>query len=154
MRWPNDWRVWNWNIRWLVSDFSLHQTLARLTVVADWPLNLILLENDRRFPWLVMVPKRPGLRDLHDLPSTDRHVCMMEVCTASAALANGLTADKINVAALGNQVPQLHIHVIARWTSDAAWPGPVWLAGPAEPYAASDYAARRDELQHLLADAI
>ncbi|MEQ8370586.1 MAG: HIT family protein [Alphaproteobacteria bacterium] len=137
-----------------MSSFILHDALARLTLVADWPLNLILLENDRRFPWLVMVPKRTELRDLHDLTPADRHVCMTEVCAASAALLAGFGARKMNVAALGNQVPQLHIHVIARWPSDAAWPGPVWLAGPAEPYDDAGRAARVAEMQTMLADAL
>ncbi|MEQ8697067.1 MAG: HIT family protein [Bauldia litoralis] len=118
------------------DDFTLHPQLAADTVeVARWPLSLVLLNNDATYPWLVLVPRLPGLRDLHDMPA-DRHGAVMaEIGRASEALQTACAADKINVAALGNQVPQLHIHVIGRRTGDPAWPRPVWGAVPARPYA-------------------
>lgn len=90
--------------------------------------------NDNRFPWLILVPERPSLKDLHDLSPEDQVAVMGEIDTASRVLSHIQAPEKINVAALGNMVPQLHIHVIARFTTDAAWPAPVWGVGEAEPY--------------------
>ena len=115
--------------------FRLHERLAADTVdVLRWPLSRVLLMNDRTYPWLILVPERPGLKDLHDLAPTDHVQVMAEINRASRALQHLCRPDKINVAALGNMVPQLHIHVIARFTSDPAWPRPVWGVQPAEPY--------------------
>lgn len=131
-----------------MADFALDPTLARDTVpLEDWPLCRVLLMNDARYPWLVLVPARPGLRDLHDLAPADLALATGEITRASKALQALLTPDKLNVAALGNMVPQLHIHVLARFTSDAAWPKPVWGVGPAEPYREAALTARIDELR-------
>ena len=117
-------------------SFVLHERLAAdchlvapLTV-CDW-----LLMDDARYAWSILVPRRAGLSDLHDLAPSDRNVVMDEVDQVARTLSALYTADKMNVAALGNLVPQLHIHVIARHTTDSAWPGPVWGVGTAEPYA-------------------
>ena len=80
------------------------------------------------------MPRIAGLRDFHDVPSEFRSVLYDEIDNASRVLTRLFKAEKINVAALGNQVPQLHVHVIARFESDAAWPGPVWGVGSTEPY--------------------
>ena len=90
--------------------------------------------RDANYPWLILVPALPGLRDLHDLPSDWSATVMSEIKLASAALVELFDPVKINVAALGNSVPQLHIHVIARRTDDPAWPKPVWGAVPAVDY--------------------
>lgn len=90
--------------------------------------------NDSTYPWLILVPQRPDLRDLHDVPAADHGPLMAEISRASSALQQFVNPDKLNVAALGNMVPQLHIHVIARFTTDPAWPGPVWGVVPARPY--------------------
>lgn len=94
--------------------------------------------NDSRYPWLILVPARAGLSELHDLSSTDQTVLMGEIDRASRALVGLHEPDKINVGALGNMVPQLHVHVIARFRSDDAWPGPVWGAHPPHAYAATE----------------
>jgi len=118
-----------------MSVFSLHPRLEADTVpVASLGLCRVLLARDSRFPWLILVPEKPSLRDLHDLGRSDRNTAMDEIDTASRILMALHSADKINVAALGNMVPQLHIHVIARFTDDAAWPAPVWGIGSPEPY--------------------
>lgn len=115
--------------------FALHPTLARDTAeVARLPLCRVVLMRDRRFPWLILVPEREGVREIHELPPADRAALIEEIARVSEAMAGLFQADKINVGALGNLVPQLHVHVIARFATDAAWPGPVWGSGPAEPY--------------------
>ena len=115
--------------------FNLHQRLAADTVeIADWPLCRALLMNDRSYPWLVLVPRREGLADIHDVAAADHAMLMAEITRASAALESVWRPDKLNVAAIGNVVAQLHIHVVARFRDDPAWPGPVWGAAPPVPY--------------------
>ncbi|MCW8834904.1 MAG: HIT family protein [Rhodospirillales bacterium] len=115
--------------------FTLHPTLARDTVqVTDWPLCRVLLMNERRCPWLILVPQQPGLREIHDLSETDRTVVMMETTRASQALVAAFSPDKINIGALGNVVEQLHVHVVARFCDDFAWPGPIWGKDAPHPY--------------------
>ena len=97
-------------------------------------LSRVQMKNDSRFPWLILVPEVPGLKDLHDLSPEDQVTAMAEIDTVSRVLSDLHAPDKINVAALGNMVPQLHIHVIARFTTDEAWPAPVWGVGDAVPY--------------------
>lgn len=129
--------------------FVLHERLAADTaVVCDWPLSAVLLANDATYPWLILVPRREGLRDFHDVAAADRPALMDEIDRASRALQALHAPDKINVAALGNMVPQLHVHVIARTTTDPAWPGPVWGAAPPVPY---DPAALDEVLARLRA---
>lgn len=111
--------------------FTLHPKLAAdCEPLTDLPLCTALLMRDHRFPWLILVPRLEDLRDLHDLPSEHAAALFQEIGVASRVLQSAFASEKINVAALGNQVPQLHIHVIARYMSDIAWPGPVWNAGP------------------------
>ena len=115
--------------------FALHPTLARDTVeVARLPLCRVLLMNDRRFPWLILVPERESMREIHDLPPADRTALIEEIAQAGEVLNRLFHPDKINVGALGNIVPQLHIHVVARTAADPAWPGPVWGSGAAVAY--------------------
>ena len=92
--------------------------------------------NDRRFPWVLLVPARTGAREIHDLGEGDRAVLVEEISRTGAALQKLFTPDKINVGAIGNIVPQLHVHVVARHLGDAAWPAPVWGFGTSEPYPA------------------
>ena len=111
----------------MTTAFQLHEQLAADTVpVTVGPLSQILLMTDANFPWFVLVPQRPGLRDFHDLDAGDLTLVTQEIVAASRVLEDSLRPDKINVAALGNQVPQLHIHVIARFHDDPAWPKPIW----------------------------
>ncbi|PKQ09151.1 MAG: diadenosine tetraphosphate hydrolase [Alphaproteobacteria bacterium HGW-Alphaproteobacteria-12] len=121
--------------------FTLHERLAADTyLVADLPLCRVLLMNDSRFPWLILVPRREDLRDFDDVSPPEKPNFHAEIDAASQVLRDATSAEKMNVAALGNMVPQLHVHIIARFAGDAAWPGPVWGAGDAEPY--EDAAAR------------
>ena len=115
--------------------FRLHERLAAETLeVARWPLCRVLLMNDQAYPWLILVPEREGLKDLHDLDPADHGAALAEIGRAARALQRLFKPDKINIAALGNVVPQLHVHVIARFTTDPAWPRPVWSVRAPEPY--------------------
>lgn len=119
--------------------FTLHPTLARETVeVAHLPLSRVLLMNDRRFPWLILVPERDSVREIHELSPVDRTELIEEIAQVSDVLRRLFHPDKLNVGALGNIVPQLHVHVVARFVADPAWPGPVWGSGPAVPYLESE----------------
>jgi diadenosine tetraphosphate (Ap4A) HIT family hydrolase len=127
--------------------FTLHPTLARDTVeVARLPLCRMLLMNDRRFPWLILVPEREGVREIHELSPADRTTLIEEIALGSKTLERLFRADKLNVGALGNIVPQLHVHVVARAAGDPAWPGPVWGSGPAVPYEEGEIAEVRARL--------
>ena len=115
--------------------FSLHPKLAEDTLpIVELALCDVLLMNDRRFPWCILVPRLDNLRELHEIPDPRQAALYEEISATSRALERVVGAEKINVAALGNIVAQLHIHVIARFSSDAAWPAPVWGFGSAEPY--------------------
>lgn len=135
----------------MVTTFSLDPRLAADTLsVGRFALSRLLLMNDASYPWLILVPERPGASELFDLTPADLAVLAGETSLV-ARMLKGLTgADKINVAALGNVVAQLHVHVIARSEADPAWPGPVWGRAPAKPYAAGDAAALLDRLAAAL----
>jgi diadenosine tetraphosphate (Ap4A) HIT family hydrolase len=122
-----------------MERFVLHHRLeADTAFVADWALSRLLLMNDARYPWLILVPRRAALSELHELAHAERLVLIEEVARASRGLKAATGADKINVGALGNVVPQLHLHVVARKIGDAAWPGPVWGQGTAASYEAAE----------------
>ena len=119
--------------------FQLHERLAADTAaVCDLALSTVLLMNDRAFPWLILVPRRSDARELTDLAAADRAVLMEEIAAGEAALQTLFHPDKLNIGALGNMVPQLHVHVVARFIYDRAWPGPVWGSGAAEAYGAAE----------------
>jgi diadenosine tetraphosphate (Ap4A) HIT family hydrolase len=123
------------------STFTLDPTLAADTVpVKDLALCSVLLNDDANFPWLILVPRRPGMVELIDLNEADRATAWSEIALASRVLKKVTGCHKLNVAQLGNQVAQLHIHIIAREKTDAAWPGPVWGKAPRKAY---DAAARK-----------
>lgn len=115
--------------------FSLHPRLAADTfVLGDFPLCRCLLMNDAQYPWLILVPRRDNLREVHELSETDQAQLLRESSWVSRRLAAQLNAGKMNVANLGNVVAQLHWHVIARFEGDPAWPAPVWGKLAAVPY--------------------
>ena len=125
-----------------MNSFALDPRLAADTsFVMDLRLSRVLLMNDARFPWLILVPMRAGLIELHDVAQQEMPVLMAEIANASRALKSLTGAAKINVAALGNLVPQLHLHVVARNSDDPAWPGSVWGQGAAIRYSAEALAA-------------
>jgi len=119
-----------------MSEFELHPQLAAESVpVSALELSSVRLVNDSHYPWLLLVPRRHGLVDLTDLAPADRSCLIEEINIAAKALKALCRYDKLNVASLGNQVPQLHIHIIARRIDDAAWPKPVWGVVPPAAYA-------------------
>jgi diadenosine tetraphosphate (Ap4A) HIT family hydrolase len=108
------------------DGWSLHPRLRDDTIpVCDLALSRLLAMNDADFPWLILVPRRPGASDITDLGS-EQSVLMDELSMVSRALKNETQCDKLNVAAIGNLVPQLHIHIVARRVGDLLWPKPVW----------------------------
>jgi diadenosine tetraphosphate (Ap4A) HIT family hydrolase len=116
--------------------WSLHPQLERDTVpVGDLPLSRVLVINDANFPWVLLAPRRAGAVELIDLETAQQALLIHEIAEVSHALKAVTSCDKLNIAAIGNVVPQLHIHVVARRRDDAAWPRPVWGALPARPYA-------------------
>jgi len=119
----------------MIADFVLHPQLAADTApVGDLALARVLLANDANYPWLILVPRRPALVELIDLEENEQVQLMAEIDAAARALKAITECEKLNIAALGNQVPQLHVHVIGRRHTDAAWPKPVWGAGPPTAY--------------------
>ena len=117
------------------ADWELDPLLERDTVaIGDMPLSRALLIKDATYPWLLLVPRRHLAAEITDLDMIEQAQLMSEIAHASSTLKALTGCDKINVAALGNVVPQLHVHVIARSRSDAAWPRPVWNAVPPRNY--------------------
>ncbi|MBT3559330.1 MAG: HIT domain-containing protein [Rhodospirillales bacterium] len=104
------------------------------TAVTDLPLSRAVLMDDARYPWLILIPRIVGLTEIHDMSPAEIMQLTKEATTASRTLQSLTGAHKMNVATLGNVVSQLHVHVVARFEGDAAWPAPVWGVGEAEPY--------------------
>ena len=124
------------------APFALDPRLAADTLpVGDLPVSTVLLVDDARYPWFILVPRRPGLSEITDLSVADGGAVADELRLAVRVMTGLMRPDKVNVGALGNVVAQLHWHVVARFHSDAAWPGPVWGSGPREPYPAHAAAA-------------
>ena len=118
------------------GSFSLHPQLAADTIpVGDLSLSRVLLAKDANYPWLILVPKRPDLTEIFDLPEQEQDRLFGEIRQAASALKSVTTCDKLNIAAIGNVVSQLHVHIVARRKTDAAWPRPIWGAVPSITYA-------------------
>jgi len=119
----------------MAETWTLHPQLDRDTAsIGDLPLSRVLIINDANYPWLLLVPRRANIVELIDLDDVEQAQLMTEVTRVARALRTVTNCDKLNIAALGNVVPQLHVHVIARFRSDAAWPKPVWGVAPPRPY--------------------
>jgi diadenosine tetraphosphate (Ap4A) HIT family hydrolase len=133
------------------AGFGLDERLAGSTArVADLALSRLLLADDATYPWLILVPRRAGIVEVVDLARDDRIALLDEIAAVSEALRATTGCHKLNVAALGNAVPQLHVHVIARFRDDPAWPGPI---GGAAPPTAREPAVR-DALVEALREAL
>jgi diadenosine tetraphosphate (Ap4A) HIT family hydrolase len=116
-------------------SWSLHPQLEQDTVaVGDLPLSRLLLNNDANYPWLLLVPRRADTREIIDLGEKDQSQLMIEIAHTSRALKDVTACHKLNVAAIGNIVSQLHVHIVARRRDDPAWPKPVWGTVPARAY--------------------
>lgn len=119
----------------MADGFELDERIAAST----WPVGqsglcLVRLMNDRRYPWLVLVPRTPGLVEIFDLTPDDRHRLIDLAADLAQRMTTAFGADKINVGALGNRVRQFHLHVVARRATDPSWPDAVWDGSPGEPY--------------------
>ncbi len=120
--------------------------------IADWPLSRLLLKDDARFAWLLLVPRRPGIVELTDLAPADYGLLTVEILRATRLVQRVAGPDKINVATIGNLVPQMHVHVVGRWRDDAAWPAPIWCAGPGPAHEAADLASLVRRYREAAAD--
>ena len=113
------------------TAWSLHPRLKEDTIdIGDLPLSRVLVIKDANYPWLLLVPRRPDIVEIVDLDEVEQAQLMTEISRAARALKEITRCDKLNIAALGNMVPQLHVHIIARRSGDAAWPRPVWGVVP------------------------
>ena len=136
------------------QDFVLDPRLgADTTPLGDLALSSVFLMNDSRFPWFVLVPRRAGLSEVTDLTPADAGLLMEELRLATGVMLALARPDKVNIGALGNIVAQLHVHVVGRFHSDPAWPGPVWGMGSPQPYPAHAGAALADRAAALFAAA-
>lgn len=134
-----------------MSSFQVHPKLIEDSyVLGDSTLSRVLLSRDARYPWLILIPRIENLRDLHELPTDASSTLWVEITSASTIVKVLIDADKVNVAALGNQVPQLHIHVIGRLTTDEAWPGPVWGVGKPNEYDDAQLQQRIQTIQNQM----
>jgi diadenosine tetraphosphate (Ap4A) HIT family hydrolase len=125
--------------------FQLNDRLKNDTVeIGKLELSLLLLMNERSLPWVILVPERDGIKEIDELSADDRILLIEEIACVSQVIRHLYNPDKINVGALGNLVQQLHVHVIGRFVTDRAWPGPIWGIGLMQPY-------HIDELAKVLA---
>lgn len=131
--------------------FELHPRLAQDSVViGEFDLSLLLLSRDANYPWCILVPKREDIYEIHHLSEEEQLQLIRESCRLSEVMTSLFDADKMNVAALGNVVRQLHVHHIARFTDDPAWPQPIWGKLPASEYVPDDFEERIKRLQNAL----
>lgn len=131
--------------------FELHPRLAQDSVVIGrFPLSLLLLSKDANYPWCILVPEREDVFEIHHLSEEDQLQLIRESCRLSEVMTSLFDAHKMNVAALGNVVRQLHLHHIARFVEDAAWPQPIWGKVPVKDYTPKDLAERIKSLQSAL----
>lgn len=115
--------------------------------VIDLDLCQIRLSHNAAFPWILLIPRQSDLTEIIDLSQTDQHLLIREIALASEVMRDLFSPDKINVASLGNVVPQLHIHVVARYEGDGAWPHPIWNSGVSETY---ESATREERINQLV----
>jgi diadenosine tetraphosphate (Ap4A) HIT family hydrolase len=119
-----------------MTDFQLHPRLEQdCFVVGDLALCQLLLMNDSQYPWFILVPRRAELTEIYQLSLDERPLLLAESCLLAENLQTIYQADKLNIATIGNLVPQLHMHHVVRYRNDIAWPAPVWGKAPALPYA-------------------
>ena len=135
----------------LELEFELHPQLAAdCIVLGDFPVCRLLLMNDTNYPWFILVPRRAGATEIYHLSEQDQCEVIKESSYLSSNLADTFAARKMNVASLGNMVPQLHIHHIVRYENDPAWPGPIWGKVPAVPFSQEQIHDVRHKLEALM----
>lgn len=135
----------------MTDEFLLHPRLAADTVfVGDWPLCCVLLMNDAQYPWVILVPRRAGLREAYQLDQKDQLQLLAESNHLGREMMQTFSGEKLNIAALGNMVPQLHIHHVVRHADDPAWPAPVWGQHPSRAYGRAELQPRVQVLQVIM----
>ncbi|MGO1343298.1 MULTISPECIES: HIT domain-containing protein [Chromohalobacter] len=135
-----------------MTDFTPHPRLAADShYVADLSLCQVRLNDDARYSWLVLIPRRDDIREVYELSADDQATMWQEATEVGRRLMAHHDGDKLNLATLGNQVAQLHLHVIVRHQGDAAWPGPVWGQGTPQPYDDATLNTHLTTLRDLLA---
>ncbi len=118
-----------------MPDFKLHPRLQQdCFIVGDLELSQLLMMNDCQYPWFILVPRRPAISEIYQLAEKDRQTLLAESCVLAEKLDEIYKPDKLNIAAIGNMVPQLHVHHVARYQTDKAWPAPIWGKLPAQSY--------------------
>ncbi len=133
--------------------FALHPQLQKdCFLLGRFPLSQVLLMNDRQFPWVILVPEREGVSEVYHLSPTDRAQLQQESCLLAEALATIFQADKMNIAAIGNLVPQLHIHHVVRYKTDPLWPAPVWGKLVAVPYSGTEKQETMSRVREKMAE--
>ena len=131
--------------------FELHTRLAEdCIVIGDLPLCSLLMMNDARYPWFLLVPRRENIKEIYQLSAEDQYQLAKESSALSQSLMTLFSGDKINMAALGNIVNQLHVHHIVRYFTDEAWPSPIWGRGEAQHYTEAELAHLVRLFQQLL----
>ncbi|QRV24173.1 HIT domain-containing protein [Marinomonas foliarum] len=133
--------------------FELNPVLGRDSIlVGHFSLCQLRIINDAQFPWFILVPQRNDISEIYQLVEEDRQQLLLESCVLAEVLHDAFSATKLNVAALGNQVPQLHVHHIVRYKTDPCWPDPIWGKNKAVPYAQAELAEILQKVQSLLSD--
>jgi len=129
---------------------NIHEQLQQdCIVLGSFPLSWLLLNRDSRYPWFILVPDRHNICEIYQLNADDQKQLMIESSYLAETLAQAFQADKMNIAALGNVVPQLHIHHIVRYQRDIAWPAPVWGYASAVPYTAPQLQQMQEKISAL-----
>lgn len=137
-----------------LDSFRLHPQLEKKIFVWDFPLSLLFLENEKNYPWWILVPRRPGASRLMDLSIEDQHQLCIESTFIQKYLWTQFCPTQINVAAIGNKTPQLHLHVIARFEGDPAWPGTVWDHSVREPYEQQEIEREKERFKNYYRSSI
>lgn len=134
-------------------EFELHERLAADTILLGRTrLCEVRLMNEKTWPWVILVPAVVGIREIYELSEAQQQRLMTESSTLSRAMMEAFGGDKMNVAALGNMVPQLHVHHIVRFEGDPAWPGPVWGKQAPVPYTEDELGRMKQALEPVLAN--
>lgn len=137
------------------AQFQLHPELRQDCLeIGNFALSRILLMNDSQYPWCILVPRRSEILEIYRLDTEDQQLLIQESSCLAQAMQQIYQPDKLNIAAIGNLVPQLHLHHVARYRSDIAWPTPVWGKFPAVPYAGPDAKFNIARLRQQLADVL
>ncbi len=131
--------------------FQLHPQLKQDSIaIGQFNLSELRLINDNQYPWFVLIPKRPNISEIYQLSETDQQLLQQESSLLAKSLAELYKADKMNIAAIGNMVPQLHIHHIVRYKTDIAWPTPVWGRFDAVPYTEQQLEKTLKQIKNIL----